>query len=109
MAEDSKYTHVGVLKSTHKKIAILKTVANGGQGVDMYQMIDAWANQAWEEAREAGLVTDAMLPADVKAHWVGMDVASGKDKTVKAIVSPETVTVLEKPPHRRKLIIGKDR
>jgi len=61
MAEQSEYTHVGVLKTTKKKIAILKSVANNGQGMEINQLLETWAQNAWEEAKKAGLVTDAML------------------------------------------------
>ena len=83
MAEEtSKYTHVGVLKRTQKQIAILSNVANGGEGVEMYKLVDAWAQTAWQEAKDAGLVNDAMLPpalADEKRA------PSTKIKTIRKI------------------------
>lgn len=90
MAEDtSKYTHVGVLKPTHKMIAILATVADGGQGVNMYELVDVWAKTAWQEAKDAGLVTDAMLPIAMDIPLVPMSqrVASMKKPLSKRAVT----------------------
>lgn len=70
--EPRKYTHIGVLTDTQKVIAILARVANGGQGMNIYAMVDAWAKEKWEEAKEAGVVTDAMLQP-TPAHWLGTE------------------------------------
>ncbi len=86
--ENSKYTHVGILKPTHKKIAILAAVANGGQGVNIYELVDAWAQEAWQEAKANGLVTDAMLPTPSAA---GKPVAVKKQiRKSHAAVAAET-------------------
>lgn len=66
MAEENKFTHIGVLTETQKRVAILAKVSNGSQ--HMYDLIDLWAKDAWEEAKQAGIVTDAML--NPQAHWV---------------------------------------
>lgn len=69
MTDDAKdFTHIGVLTETQRRVAILSKVANGGQGVRIYALIDAWAKEAWEDAKLAGVVTDAMLKP--QAHWV---------------------------------------
>lgn len=68
--EPNKFTHIGVLTDTQKMISILSRIANGGRGVKIYNMVDAWAKDAWEEAKAAGVVTDAMLKS-TPAHWVG--------------------------------------
>src|SRR5688572_19524811 len=65
MPEETKYTHVGVLKRTHKQISILASSA----GMNMYDLLASWAQDAWEKAKKTGQVTDAMLPKD--AHWIG--------------------------------------
>lgn len=67
--EPNKFTHIGVLTDTQKMISILSRIANGGQGVKIYNMVDAWAKDAWEEAKAAGVVTDAMLKS-TPAHWI---------------------------------------
>lgn len=66
--EPNKFTHIGVLTDTQKRIAILARVANGGQKMNIYDLVDIWSKQAWEEAKEAGVVTDAMLQP--QAHWI---------------------------------------
>lgn len=68
MAEEPiKFTHIGVKEETQRMISILAKVANGSQR--MYDLVDVWAKDAWEEAKLAGVVTDAML--NPPAHWVG--------------------------------------
>lgn len=66
--EPNKFTHIGVLTETQKRISILASVANGYQRMKIYELVDAWAKDAWEEAKLAGVVTDAMLQP--QAHWV---------------------------------------
>lgn len=68
------FTHIGVKKLTQKKISLLAQVANGGQRMHIYDLVDAWADGAWEEAKQAGVVTDAML--NPPAHWVNPIVAA---------------------------------
>jgi hypothetical protein len=64
MAEQpKKYTHVGVMTGTQKKIALLSRIRD----VNIYDLVEAWADEAWEKAKKEGLVTDAMLtPAPIK-------------------------------------------
>lgn len=67
MAEtETQFTHIGVTRSTQKQIAILAKV----HGEDMYKLTGAWAEAAWQIAKDAGLVTDAMLEPQ-KAHVIG--------------------------------------
>ena len=56
MAE-KKQTHINVLTRTQRQIEILKSV-RGSYG---YELVEAWADQAWAEAKKQGLVTDAMI------------------------------------------------
>jgi len=42
-----------------------------------------WANDAWEQAKKAGMVIDAMLE-ETPAHWVGSD-EQGTSKSVEKI------------------------
>lgn len=62
----SDSTHVGILKRTQKQISILARVMSNDTKVTMYDLVGLWADEAWEKAKKAGLVTDAML----NAHWV---------------------------------------
>ena len=66
MAEEKEttFTHVGVKKETQRKIALLARA----QGVDIYALVEYWANEDWKLAKKNKLVTDAML--EQKAHWV---------------------------------------
>ena len=52
-----KYTHVGILLQTQKKISILSSI----QGENIYDLVGSWADDAWDKAKKAGLVTDAMI------------------------------------------------
>ncbi len=65
---DKSFTHIGLKKSTKKKIQILSAV----MGPNIYELVAIWANDAWEQAKKAGMVTDAMLE-ETPAHWVGED------------------------------------
>ncbi|RPI95403.1 MAG: hypothetical protein EHM40_03375 [Chloroflexi bacterium] len=65
MDEDRDFTHIGLKKRTKKQIAILAKVI----GRKQFALIAMWTDDAWKQAREAGLVTDAML--EPEAHWVG--------------------------------------
>ena len=58
MAEKSqKQTHVAVLPRTQKQLSILSKV----RGPFIYELVGAWADEAWEKAKKDGLVTDAMI------------------------------------------------
>ena len=66
--EPKKFTHVGVEIKTQKQIAILASVI----GPNIYGLVGAWADAAWQIAKDAGLVTDAMLEHQTQlAHVVG--------------------------------------
>lgn len=71
MAEDktgTTFTHVGVKKETKRKIALLAQAQN----VDIYALVEYWANQDWELAVKNKLVTKAML--EQQAHWAQAEV-----------------------------------
>jgi len=55
--EGSKFTHVGLEKPAKKKIAILATIRGGS----IKSLVGEWADLYWEQAKDAGLVTDAMI------------------------------------------------
>lgn len=84
--EPNKFTHVGVEVKTQKQIAILASVI----GPSIYGLVGAWAEAAWQIAKDAGMVTDAMLEPQ-QAHMVGkasvvtLDMQEGKKllKTLK--------------------------
>lgn len=61
VGEGSKYTHVGLEKPAKKKIAILATIRGG----TIKSLVGEWADLYWEQAKEAGLVTDAMITGAV--------------------------------------------
>lgn len=77
--ETNEFTHVGVLIETQKKIAILAKVL----GPNIYGLVGSWTDASWQIAKDAGLVTDAMLKP-FQAHVVGkekiveFDVKDGK-------------------------------
>jgi hypothetical protein len=57
MQQGSRFTHIGVEKTTQRKITLLAKV----RGRNIYEMVGEWADEAWEIARATGLVTDAIL------------------------------------------------
>jgi len=79
--EPNKFTHIGVKEDTQKRIAILAKVSNGGQ--HMYDLVDRWAKEAWEEAKTAGVVTDAMLKPSV--HWVTLDTTTKRKRNARGM------------------------
>lgn len=79
----NKFTHIGVKEETQRMISILAKVSNGGQR--MYDLVDAWAKDAWEEAKLAGVVTDAMLKP--QAHWVAPAQAPVKKRRISKAVT----------------------
>lgn len=83
--DEAKFTHLGVLTETQRRVAILSKVANGGRGMYIYDMVAIWANEAWEEAKLAGVVTDAML--NPPAHWVKPPVVSVKKRRISKAVT----------------------
>lgn len=88
MAEETKFTHIGISVPTQKKISILaKVLVKSGY---IYDLAALWADEAWDQARKAGLVTDAMLEPR-KAHIVGKKNTvvlddDNKQKLLKAVV-----------------------
>jgi hypothetical protein len=66
--ETNEFTHVGVLIETQKKIAILAKVL----GPNIYGLVGSWTDASWQIAKDAGLVTDAMLKP-FQAHVVGKE------------------------------------
>lgn len=79
--ETPKFTHIGVKKSTHRKVSILAKVLDD---TDIYSLVEFWANTEWENALKAGLVTEAMLTQKTQtAHVIGKPFTS-KRKAVTA-------------------------
>ena len=75
MAEETKYTHIGVEKATQRKIAILAPVS----GKKIYELVASWVDAAWEAEKTAGKVSDAMLPAEPQSVLpVGTSIAEGQ-------------------------------
>jgi len=66
MAEEkkSKFTHIGLSKTSKRKIALLAQAQN----VYIYELAEYLIDQDWERAVKAGMVTEAVLEA--QAHWV---------------------------------------
>jgi hypothetical protein len=60
--QTKKYTHVGVTPQTQKKISILAAVI----GPSIYELVESWTNNAWDKAKQDGLVTDAMIQPQEK-------------------------------------------
>lgn len=58
MSDETEYTHVGIKKRAQRQIAILAQV----KGIRIYAFVDLLAEAAWQDALQAGLVTDAMIP-----------------------------------------------
>lgn len=75
MAEDTKYTHIGIEKTTQRKIAILAPIT----GKKIYELVAGWAEAAWESAKATGQVNDRML---------GL---SGDELPVSQLLLPEVV------------------
>lgn len=65
--EGSKFTHVGLEKPAKKKIAILATIRGGS----IKSLVGEWADLYWEQAKAAGLVTDAMINVPTEAPSKG--------------------------------------
>jgi hypothetical protein len=65
---NNKFTHVGVEVTTQKRIAILAKV----HGCNIYDLVAIWSEASWNQAKVAGLVTDAMLEPQ-RAHIVGKE------------------------------------
>ena len=55
--EENKFTHVAVRPKTKRKVAMLAKALD----VDIYSLVDDWAETEWKSAKKAGLVTDKML------------------------------------------------
>ena len=76
---NEEFTHIGLKRGTKKKIAILSRVI----GPRIYELVAIWTNDAWEMAKKAGMVTDAMLE-ETPAHWVGSD-EEGLNRLMKKV------------------------
>lgn len=59
--EENEFTHVGIRKRTQKQISILARVFSNNEKVKIYDLVGRWADAEWDEAKRAGLVTNAML------------------------------------------------
>lgn len=94
MDEPNKFTHVGVTTKTQRQIALLAKV----HGCNIYDLVGAWTDSAWEIALQAGLVTDAMLEPQ-KAHVVG-------EKTIVKLDELDKKKLLEvvKVPRKEKAV-----
>jgi len=60
--QPKKYTQISVTPPTHKKVSILAAVI----GPSIYELVEAWADEAWEKAKKDGRVTDAMIQSQEK-------------------------------------------
>lgn len=61
MAE-KKFTQIAVTPQTRQKVSILAAVI----GPSIYELVESWTDQAWEEAKKKGQVTDAMIQSPDK-------------------------------------------
>ncbi len=68
---DKKFTHIGVETRTQKQIAILARIQPAP--TSMYELVAAWTADAWEDAKLAGLVTDAMLEPTAAPEAVAVE------------------------------------
>ena len=75
MSPEDAFTHIGVKKTTHRKVSVLAKVLDD---TDIYSLVEYWADQEWAHARAAGLVTDAMLSRSNTAHVIGKPFAAKK-------------------------------
>lgn len=80
--EETKFTHIGVTKTTHRKAAILAKVL---ENTNIYDLVGLWADSAWDSAIAAGLVTNAMLNQDKSAHVIGKPFTATKKSGNKAV------------------------
>jgi hypothetical protein len=77
MADKKQFVRIAVEPRTYRQIAILAKVLTNNPKVTMYSLVGGLADEAWAQAKEKGLVTDAMLVA----HWIGSQPkAKGKKK-----------------------------
>ena len=60
--QPKKYTHLAVLVQTQKKVSILSSVT----GESILDLVEAWADEAWEKEKKNGIVTDAMIQSPVE-------------------------------------------
>lgn len=60
--QPKKYTQIAVTPLTQKKVSILAAVI----GPSIYELVEAWADEAWQKAKADGLVTDAMIQSQDK-------------------------------------------
>jgi len=83
----SETTHIGVLKVTQKKLAILTKVISAQQPVKvtMQEVAENLVNIAWQQAKDADLVSDAMLKQGKEA--VVIKLHKGIEKNIKVDMS----------------------
>lgn len=81
--EETKFTHIGVTKKTHRKAAILAKVLDN---TNIYSLVEFWADSAWQSAIDAGLVTNAMLNQDKSAHVIGKPFTTTTKKSSRKAV-----------------------
>jgi hypothetical protein len=83
----SETTHIGVLKITQKRISILTKVISAQQPnkVTMAEVVENLASIAWQQAKDQGLVTDAMLKQGNDA--VVLRLHRGIEKNIKIDMS----------------------
>jgi len=81
----STFTHVGVKTSTQRKIALLAKA----QVVNIYDLVEFWAQADWDLAIKNGLVTETMLSGAKNARFTksGMTSPSVLKKAQKPAVS----------------------
>ena len=53
----SEFTHVAVRPVTQRKVSLLAKALD----VDIYSLVEIWAEAEWKDAKKKRLVTDAML------------------------------------------------
>ena len=78
----STFTHVGVKTSTQRKIALLAKA----QVVNIYDLVEFWAQADWDLAIKNGLVTETMLSGVKNARF-----------TKSGMTSPSVLKKAQKP------------
>lgn len=83
----SETTHIGVLKVTQKKLAILTKVISAQQPVKvtMQEVAENLVNIAWQQAKDQNLVSDVMLKQGNEAMVIKLH--KGIEKDIKGSMS----------------------
>lgn len=92
------FTHVGVTAETQRKTAILARVLD----VNIYSLVEVWANAEWESAKKSGLVTDTMLETK-KVHFAGKGIQEYTPEDGKKILAAVKVNKGVKSTKRAKV------